>query len=441
MLGDWPPEGGTMVKKRMNEPGTGAGGGSSSSPAPEARAWTFMVYLAGDNNLEDYGRADLLEMKQVGSTPQVALVAQFDRMQAGETKRYYLTQGNDLEGDDVRAGLGETNTGDPRELSRFLIWAMQEYPAKRYALVLWNHGMGWKEDDIYRLAERSGLHLARRQRTLGQLIAQLARCGARPPLFSTTVETILARGIAYDDTDRDFLDNAEMERALGAALLATGVEKLDLLGFDACLMNMIEVAYQVKDVTAYVVGSQENEPAEGWPYERVLNQLVNQPTIEAEQLATLAVEAYAAAYGAEEILTQSALDLAAVREVTWALSELCRYILEYDQECLLALGRAGRKAQSYADADYKDLYDFCSLLAERQELPELRIRAQAVMDLLVPPGQGRLVRAETHQGTRVARSHGVSIYFPSHAISPFYGNLKFANESLWDDMLLRMLGI
>ena len=426
------------MKKQMHEPGTGTGGDRPGEP--QEREWTFMVYLAGDNNLEDYGRADLMEMKQVGSTPQVALVAQFDRMHDGETKRYYLTQGSDLERDDVQANLGETNTGDPRELARFLIWALETYPAKRYALVLWNHGTGWKEDDIYRLAERRGLRPTERRRFLEGLIAQVAGRGSRPPLFATTLETILARGIAYDDTDRDFLDNAEMERAIGTALLATGVEQLALLGFDACLMSMIEVVYQVRGLTEYVVASQENEPAEGWPYERVLEKLVTQPTMQAESLAAHIVESFAVSYGPEEILTQAALDLSLVREVTLALSELCRYILEHDQDCVLALGRAARKAQRYADPDYKDLYDFCSLLAERQELPELSARARAVMDLLAPPGPGRLVRAEVHRGSRVARSHGISIYFPSYAISPFYGGLRFAQESLWDDMLLRMLG-
>ena len=38
------------------EPGTG---GFAGSPDAE-REWTFMVYMAGDNNLEDYGRSDLL---------------------------------------------------------------------------------------------------------------------------------------------------------------------------------------------------------------------------------------------------------------------------------------------------------------------------------------------------------------------------------------------
>ena len=43
------------------------------------KKWTFMVYMAGDNNLDPNGVKDLQEMKKVGSTDQLNLIAQFDR--------------------------------------------------------------------------------------------------------------------------------------------------------------------------------------------------------------------------------------------------------------------------------------------------------------------------------------------------------------------------
>lgn len=53
-----------------------------------AKQWTFLVYLAGDNNLESFGQRDLQEMKTVGSTEDFNVVAQFDRMSDGVTRRY-----------------------------------------------------------------------------------------------------------------------------------------------------------------------------------------------------------------------------------------------------------------------------------------------------------------------------------------------------------------
>ena len=200
------------------EPGTGPIADDSSTPI---REWTFMVYLAGDNSLEDFGRADLMEMKEVGSTGDLAIVAQFDRMQGagtsqGATRRYYVKQGSTLEEDDVGIDLGETNTGDPRDLVAFISWAMNAYPAKRYALVLWNHGIGWKEDDVYRIAESSNTVRVSSSR-LGPLVNGLVSRTGRPVLFASTVNSVLARGIAYDDTSSDFLDNSEMKRAIGCA--------------------------------------------------------------------------------------------------------------------------------------------------------------------------------------------------------------------------------
>ena len=42
--------------------------------------WTYLVYLGGDNDLSDAGERDLWEMAAVGSTPEVNIVAQFDRI-------------------------------------------------------------------------------------------------------------------------------------------------------------------------------------------------------------------------------------------------------------------------------------------------------------------------------------------------------------------------
>ena len=42
----------------------------------QAAQWTWLVYMAGDNNLEDAGRDDLAEMKRVGSTPAVNVIVE-----------------------------------------------------------------------------------------------------------------------------------------------------------------------------------------------------------------------------------------------------------------------------------------------------------------------------------------------------------------------------
>ena len=83
----------------------------SASGGREA-AWTVMVYLCGDNDLEPSAVADMREMKRVGSSDDVHVLVQFDRYHAGmPTRRYRIRKGTSLRGDAVGPALGETNTG------------------------------------------------------------------------------------------------------------------------------------------------------------------------------------------------------------------------------------------------------------------------------------------------------------------------------------------
>ena len=71
--------------------------------AQAKKKWTVMVYLAGDNNLDSAGSGDLAEMKTVGSTRDVSIVAQFDRAGSrGVTNRYLLQKGTRLDESSIR---------------------------------------------------------------------------------------------------------------------------------------------------------------------------------------------------------------------------------------------------------------------------------------------------------------------------------------------------
>jgi len=129
--------------------------------APEAdgaRLWTFMVWLNGDNNLKYWAIEDINEMEVAGSTDQVAIVVQMDRVDWHDTsngdwtttKRFYVTRDAKGLGDrtirsEAIRDLGEVNMGNPDKLIEFVEWAQATYPAQNYALILWNHGSGWKD--------------------------------------------------------------------------------------------------------------------------------------------------------------------------------------------------------------------------------------------------------------------------------------------------------
>src|SRR2546421_5341493 len=88
--------------------------------------------------------------------------------------------------------------------------------------------------------------------------------------------------IAYDDSSADCLDNRELKRVLQSAHQALG-RKVDLVGMDACLMTMLEVAYQIRDHAQILVGSEEVEPGDGWPHDRILRDLTPRPGMRAAE--------------------------------------------------------------------------------------------------------------------------------------------------------------
>lgn len=122
--------------------------------AATGKTWLVMLYEdADDKILEQDVCVDLNEAERVGSSDTVRIVAQLDRFKGGytgdgdwtSTRRFYVTQDNDLQhiGSQLVADLGEKNMADPETLIDFVTWAMQTFPADKYALILSDHGMGW----------------------------------------------------------------------------------------------------------------------------------------------------------------------------------------------------------------------------------------------------------------------------------------------------------
>lgn len=399
-----------------------------------------MVYMAADNDLEAQALADLAEIKTVGSTPQVTIVAQLDRAQPGQpTRRYYLTRLRTLEGDAVGPPLGETNSGDAGDLARFVAWAVETYPADRYALVLWNHGVGW-HDVRGSIAPWPAMEPSAEGDRVDAGGSEARLPVLRRPLFRQVVASALARGIAWDASSQDFLDNAEIKRALDAVLLLSGIERFDLLGFDACQMQMLEVAYQVRTLARYVVASQEIEPDGGWPYHTILRRLVAWPEADGAQLGAMVVDAYLRACEPTAAATQSVLDVARIDDVASALNALCRCVLSNVASARPFVVGAARAAQRVRDPDCRDLYDFCRVIWDHTADVALRARAYELMALLKPAGPDRFVVAEGHRGQPVERAHGVSIYYPDGAISPYYRRLDLSYDALWGEMLRTLLG-
>ena len=383
-----------------------------------ARAkWSFLVYMAGDNNLDGAALRDIAEMARAGSTKDVHILVQLDRLDDQKTRRFRITPGGGFKKDCIET-FSETNTGDPQILYSFCQWALENYPADRYALILWNHGSGWWEDAKGRAAGPAGRRLHR-------------------PLFRHTFPQA-HRSICYDDTSGgDALDNREL-RVVLAGICALLGRKIDLLGMDACLMNMVEVAWQLRDSVSVIVGSEIEEPFDGWPYTEILTRLTARPRQDAAALARWIVKSYLASYkGKSETVTQSALDVDRIDDVVTKIDALAGALpaaLDTEPKPIAA---ARSKSPCFYDGNYIDLLCFAKHL-RRKAGPDLRAKAEPLIAALMP-GKGRLILSQGKIGREVRGTGGLSIYFPGDRINPAYRALDFCADCRWPAFLERYL--
>jgi len=379
-------------------------------PINNTTEWTVMIYLDSDNNLESAGIDDINEMEMVGSTSDVNIVVQVDRIPYSvlaannegyaddisngnwtNTRRYYITQDFDAVqiNSQLKSDLGELNMGDPQTLVDFTNWAVTNYPAKKYLLVIWNHGGGFRSLN-------------------------------------------LTKDIAWDDTSGgDKITMPELEYSLSVINAQMG-KKIDIVGMDACFMAMTEVAYQIKDYADILVASEENEPGDGWPYDTILGELVGNPLMPAEQLAVDIVNKYIFSYPYANV-TQSAIDLSYMDTLTDQLSALALTIMSDNLTPKYNYLNAANSSQYYGDWDFIDLYDFCNQLLAYSNSLEVKNIALNIQQTL-----NYAVIKSGYSGGSVSGSKGLSIYFPYIAYHYYYNYTNFSKDTLWDEMLLSL---
>jgi len=359
--------------------------------------WTVMVYMDGDNNLEWCYWRNLDMMESVGSTEEVSIVVQMDPYDdCTGTYRYYITgveAGSEypLYPDDVVQSLPEQNMSDPATLTDFVNWASDNYPADHYMLILCDHGAGWREEDE------------------------------------------IFKGIIWDDTTGgwEHIDIPELAQSLDTANV-----NIDILGLDACNMQMIEVAWELgmemSTPPNYLIASENTGWTPVWPYDDFLAELTGNPNIEQLAICETIVNGYINSFSTlsatmstfhfnNEFLSNG---LGIINDFANAL-----LVSTYQEE----ISSARSTAQAYVLWDwpqYKDLYDFAQII--KNNVPDCQGEAQAVMDLI-----NSVIVAEGHTGPGMDNSHGLSIYLidsPAEYDSS-YDLLQFAIDTQWDEFL------
>jgi len=385
--------------------------------------WTVIVYSAADDEvLEENMWFDLNEMELVGSNSQMNIVVQIDRYTGAftgdgdwaDTRRYLITQDNDLEHitSPVVESVGEVDTGSPQTLIDFVTWAVQNYPAQKYALLMSDHGGGW---------------------TGG---------------FSDM------SAASYSD-----LSIPEIVSSIEQIRQNTGIDKFEMIGFDACLMGQIEVFGSLYPYSNYMVASEEVEPGYGWSYAAWLGQLAQDPSMDGSGLSQSIVSTYVTndvlltggRASADEIAqeesttTLSAIESARVPDVIGAMNQFVSSIASLDQ-ALVAEARTYTRSYfslfgEEVSPSFIDLGNFSEVLITLTDDAAIQ---QAALQLQTAIGAA--VVAEKH-GVNMAGSNGIAFHFPdsdlyyyteyNEEFPPYYSesSYKFLEQSVWDEFL------
>lgn len=366
---------------------------STNSSNPDSE-WTIMVYLDGDNDLEEHAITDFFEMSKVGSNENVKIVVQFDRVSGYDYQyggwtntRRGLINLNDVPSDGTDGNpawgenIGEINMGNPQSLIDFVTWSTNSYPANKYSLILWDHGSGWRKFDD----------------------------GNR-------------KSVCQDYTDADELILSELGDVFNY-FINNDIGKIDLIGFDACLMGMIEVAYEIKNGGDYMTASEETEPATGWDYYTTLKTLNKNPfSVTGKELGGLFVTCYS---GSE--ITLSTVDLNNIENLANTVSNLAINLQNqaYRNEIYYSL----KNVETFDDIDYIDLYHFVELLKSKIYDSSFDTLAQSVLNEI-----DKTVISEKHD-IELPDAHGISIYFPYYSYDSTYQYIQFSQDTIWDDFV------
>lgn len=206
-------------------------------------------------------------------------------------------------------------------------------------------------------------------------------------------------GIGPDEgSDDDVLDLAQIVEGIASGLEQAGIDKLDLLGFDACLMGGYEVASAVAPLADRLVASQELMPGHGFDY-TTLAVLADATRTTADQFGQALVEGFsgqAEDEGTDAEITMALVDLTKMAAVDDALNAFASALAERGATVGPVVGRANAEALEFAkspdETEARHLKDL-GQLASAIGVEALDVSDQAVPMMLAPASLMALTRA------------------------------------------------
>lgn len=280
--------------------------------ALEPDDWTFIVYMAADNNLESAAITDFNELEAVNIPLGINVLVLFDRAQGNDETNGNWTDTRLFEIaydkadstaivserlDCPELGLTtsattELDMANTATLSGLLAYAGRMFPAQHYGLIMWGHGTGWR-GDVSVTGDGAG-------------------------------QNGLMRAFAIDDYSGSYMSIADMRAGIQAGIQKMdGVSALDIIGFDTCFGICLETAYELRDCAELLMGTPALVPSTGWNYTRLFSLFLAEEQT-ALSFANCALEQYQSQYAGYTYASFSVVDCAQVEATAQAFNEFAR---------------------------------------------------------------------------------------------------------------------
>ncbi len=300
--------------------------------------WAIYWYLCGSDLESNYGAAtdDLVELMAVELPENLKVLIQTggaavwqNEVVKADTMGRYVYDHNGLQ---LIEEIPSASMGDAKTLSDFFAFGKENFPAKRTAVVFWNHGGGSVSgaafDELYGMDSLS----------LGEM---------------------------YQAFTENFEENSQNQ-------------PIDIIGFDTCLMATVDTAYTFSDIGKYLVASQELEPGNGWLYSGWLGALAQKPSMEPLELAMVICDSYVEGckdVGTEDNITLSVTDLSKVPNLIAAYDDFGKEALSSAVEnpaFFAYFSQIANSVENYGgntrEQGYTNMTDLCNLALKSSEL-------------------------------------------------------------------------
>ena len=267
--------------------------------------------------------------------------------------------------------MKNSNMAEADTLTEFLDYAYTNFQADYYSLVMWNHGGG----------------------------------------------AVLGFG-ADENYNYDTLSLEELDKAFQNTALVADGKRLEWIGFDACLMAMIEVADVLSGYADYMIASEETEIGEGWDYS-CLKTLSDGEHFHGSQATKEIVEAYHTYYETNYKYTPdyalACLDLSRTKEVVSGWESLIDAAAkELHEGGYSKIAKLRDQTKTFGKVSSSGFYDTVDLYDLAGKMRKLYPQQAAVL-------QTALEDMVVHIETNVHGAHGVAVYFP-------YENKEYTQE-------------